>query len=74
MVFKLFGAELMQRIVELHQELAGPEGITWGPEPYGPETGEIAMHATNIRAATIRGGTNEVQRNIVAQRILNLPN
>ncbi|MCH8881994.1 MAG: acyl-CoA dehydrogenase family protein [SAR324 cluster bacterium] len=73
MIFKLFGAELMQRIVELHQEVVGPEGVSWGPEPFGTETGEVAVHAVNIRAATLRGGTSEVHRNIVAQRILGLP-
>lgn len=73
LIFKLFGAELMQRIVELQQEVAGPAGITWGSEPFGLETGEIAIHATNIRAATIRGGTAEVHRNVIAQRVLHLP-
>ena len=73
MIFKLFGAELIQCIVELHQEVLGPEGVTWGPEPFGLEVGEVAIHAANIRAATIRGGTSEVHRNIVADRILGLP-
>jgi alkylation response protein AidB-like acyl-CoA dehydrogenase len=73
MIFKLFGAELMQRIVELHQEVLGPEGLAWGPEPFGVEHGEVAVHSANIRAATIRGGTSEVHRNIVAERILGLP-
>ena len=73
MIFKLFGAELMQRIVELHQEVLGPEGVNWGPEPFGTERGEVSVHAVNIRAATLRGGTSEVHRNIVAERILGLP-
>jgi hypothetical protein len=73
MIFKLFGAELMQRIVELHQEVLGPEGLSWGPEPFGREHGEVSVHSANIRAATIRGGTSEVHRNIVAERILGLP-
>jgi alkylation response protein AidB-like acyl-CoA dehydrogenase len=73
MIFKLFGAELIQRIVELHQEVLGPEGVSWGPEPFGREAGEVAIHAANIRAATLRGGTSEVHRNIVAEQILGLP-
>ena len=73
MIFKLFGAELMQRIVELHQEVLGPEGVNWGPEPFGTEHGEVSVHSVNIRAATMRGGTSEVHRNIVAERILGLP-
>ena len=73
MLFKLFGAELMQRIVELHAEVIGPLGTVWEHAPFPEESGETAQHVANIRAATIRGGTSEVQRNIIAKNVLNLP-
>ncbi len=73
MLFKLFGAELMQRIVDLHQEVEASAGVVWDETPQGSGPGETARHATNIRAATIRGGTSEVQRNIIAKRVLGLP-
>ena len=73
MIFKLFGAELMQRIVEAHQEVSGPVGQEWDATDLGNGSGEIARHGANIRAATLRGGTSEVQRNIVSKRVLNLP-
>ncbi|MCH7476847.1 MAG: acyl-CoA dehydrogenase family protein [SAR324 cluster bacterium] len=73
MIFKMFGAELMQRVVDLHQEVAGPLGVIWNDSPFPEETGETAKHDANIRAATIRGGTSEVQRNIIAKRVLELP-
>jgi alkylation response protein AidB-like acyl-CoA dehydrogenase len=73
MIFKLFGAELMQRIVELHGAVAGAAGTVWDDSPLGNGAGEIARHGANIRAATLRGGTSEVQRNIIAKRVLNLP-
>ncbi|MBI4084094.1 MAG: acyl-CoA dehydrogenase family protein [Candidatus Lambdaproteobacteria bacterium] len=73
MIFKLFGAELDQRIVELHQQVEGCQGLAWGAEPFGAIAGETAVHAAHIRAATIRGGTSEVQRNVVAKRVLGLP-
>jgi alkylation response protein AidB-like acyl-CoA dehydrogenase len=73
MIFKQFGAELMQQIVEVHSTVAGPFGTEWDDTATGNGTGEVARHACNIRAATIRGGTSEVQRNIVAKRVLNLP-
>jgi len=74
MFLKSFGAELFQRIVEAHQLIAGTLGVNWGAdELFGTELGEIAMHSANIRAATIRGGTSEVQRNVVAKRVLGLP-
>jgi len=66
-------AELMQRVVDLHQEVAGPLGVIWNDSPFPEETGETAKHDANIRAATIRGGTSEVQRNIIAKRVLELP-
>ncbi|MBI3992429.1 MAG: acyl-CoA dehydrogenase family protein [Candidatus Lambdaproteobacteria bacterium] len=73
MMFKMFGAELMQRIVELHAEVMGPLGTIWERSPFPEENGETAKHGANIRAATIRGGTSEVQRNIIAKNVLNLP-
>ncbi|MCZ6843348.1 MAG: acyl-CoA dehydrogenase family protein [SAR324 cluster bacterium] len=73
MIFKMFGAELMQKIVDLHQDVMGPAGTIWEASPIEGETGETARHDTNIRAATIRGGTSEVQRNIIAKRVLGLP-
>jgi hypothetical protein len=72
-IFKLFGAELMQRIVETHQQVAGPLGIPWDETEMGNGPGEIARHGANIRAATLRGGTSEVQRNVVSKRVLHLP-
>lgn len=73
MIFKQFGAELMQKIVEMHGEVAGPSGTVWDETPLGNGSGEVARHGCNIRGATLRGGTSEVQRNIVAKRVLNLP-
>jgi len=73
MMFKLFGAELMQRIVELHGTVVGPMSAVWKDSPFPEESGETAKHNANIRAGTIRGGTSEVQRNIIAKNVLNLP-
>lgn len=73
MIFKMFGAELMQKIVDMDQEVAGPLGVVWKDSPFEEEDGETAQHDANIRAGTIRGGTSEVQRNIIAKRVLGLP-
>ncbi|MBI4083875.1 MAG: acyl-CoA dehydrogenase family protein [Candidatus Lambdaproteobacteria bacterium] len=73
LMLKLFGSELVQRIVDLHQQVLGPQGSTLGPEPFGEETGEIARYTANIRSGTIAGGTAEVQRNIIAKQVLALP-
>ena len=73
MMFKMFGAELMQRIVEVHHSVEGPDAVSWDDTPHGDGLGETARHSANIRAATIRGGTSEVQRNIIAKNVLGLP-
>ena len=73
MMFKQFGAELMQQIVELQQIVEGIPGVVWDETRQGNGPGETARHAANIRGATIRGGTSEVQRNIIAKRVLGLP-
>jgi len=69
----VMGAELLQKIIDMHQQLLGPMGTIWGDSPLSWATGEAALHGANIRAATIRGGTSEIQRNIIAKRVLGLP-
>lgn len=73
MIFKLFGAELTQKIIDLHQELMGPMGTAWKTGPLSPDMTLMGEHSANIRAATLRGGTSEVQRNIISKRVLQLP-
>jgi alkylation response protein AidB-like acyl-CoA dehydrogenase len=42
-------------------------------DPHAPSSGRWARQWLGDRSMTIAGGTSEVQRNIVAQRILGLP-
>jgi len=71
--FKLLGTHLMQHLVECECAVTGSAGLTWEPEPFGPKMEEIARHSANVRSATIRGGTSEVQKNVIAKRVLGLP-
>lgn len=79
-VLKIRGAEIAQAIKTLTVEALGPYGMVYEPEdqlvkrndgPLGPEYahGAMADHLYQ-RAATIYGGTNEIQRNIIAKLIL----
>ena len=79
-LLKLKGTEIQQAITELLFEAigvyAGPyveEALTrgWNEAPIGPEyAATLAPHYFNWRKASIYGGTNEVQRNIIAKMVL----
>jgi len=68
---KLFSTELTQRFSEAGIDLLGMRGNLW--EEDGPDHGRWAYQFLYDRSMTIAGGTSEVQRNIVAQRVLGLP-
>ncbi|HMK62893.1 MAG TPA: acyl-CoA dehydrogenase [Acidimicrobiales bacterium] len=67
-VRKLLGAEHEQRVQELGLVLLGPEGATTEGEGRQWSWGFLST-----RCLTIAGGTSEVQRNVIAERILGLP-
>ena len=72
-IFKLVQSELNQALYELAMEMLGPDAASWYDKRLMPEAYDIPM-ATHIhRAASIYSGSNEVQRNIVAKRVLGLP-
>jgi alkylation response protein AidB-like acyl-CoA dehydrogenase len=70
---KLFTTELGQRFSESGVDLLGPYGTLWEGSPQTPDRGRWAYQFLYDRSLTIAGGTSEVQRNIVAQRVLGLP-
>jgi alkylation response protein AidB-like acyl-CoA dehydrogenase len=80
-LIKLRGTELYQDIAEALVDVLGPAGIAWDPAalhrakppPLGPDDagGIVKDHFYN-RAATIFGGSSEVQRNILAKSVLGL--
>jgi alkylation response protein AidB-like acyl-CoA dehydrogenase len=65
-VTKLLLAEQMQAIAELGMRIAGPPAVA-DAEP------ELVLGYLSGRAMTIAGGTSEVTRNVIAERILGLP-
>jgi alkylation response protein AidB-like acyl-CoA dehydrogenase len=79
-ILKIKGTEVQQAITELFVEAAGayaqpfqPERLQpgWNGEPIGPEfAGLAAPHYFNMRKATIYGGSNEIQKNIIAKAVL----
>jgi len=73
-IIKIFGSELLQSLNELLLEAAG--GYASGENPIATGFGEVDVSGAflQVRRATIYGGSSEIQRNIVARRVLNLPN
>jgi 3-oxochol-4-en-24-oyl-CoA dehydrogenase len=67
-VRKLLGAEHEQRVQELGLVLLGPEGATVENDAKIWSRGFLAT-----RCLTIAGGTSEVQRNVIGERLLGLP-
>jgi alkylation response protein AidB-like acyl-CoA dehydrogenase len=68
---KLLSTELTQRFSEAGVDLLGMDANLW--EDDAPGAGKWAYQFLYDRSMTIAGGTSEVQRNIVAQRVLGLP-
>ena len=72
-VFKLFGATLAQDRQELIVRLMGTQGLGWEGEMFSKNELGAARSWLASKAVTIYGGTNEVQANIIAKRVLGLP-
>ena len=74
-VLKLKGTEIQQAVSELVVDLAGPASLASGAEDDSEEPG-WARRATpaylNLRKASIYGGSNEIQRQIISRTILGL--
>jgi alkylation response protein AidB-like acyl-CoA dehydrogenase len=77
---KVHQGALNQRLQRLAADLLGPGGVAWesGDAPGDLEAWAAAMPYESramlrSRANTIEGGTTEVNKNIVAERVLGLP-
>ena len=72
-ILKLFQSELCQDLCELGMDVLGPDGGAWYDTRLSPDGYGIPMEMSITRAMSIYSGSNEVQRNIIAKRVLNLP-
>ena len=74
-ILKLRGSEIQQQALELAMELMGHHSLSWYNEPgvILPFEQSIAPVFNYSRATTIYGGSNEIQKNIIAKMILGLP-
>ena len=74
-ILKLKGSQLQQAVTELLVDVAGPDALPFdaGDDVGSPPWAQLAAPKyLNYRKVSIYGGTNEVQRTIVASTILGL--
>lgn len=77
-ILKVKGTEMQQRMTELVTELAGPGGLAMSAHGHGANDSEggwinaAAPFYFTMRKVSIFGGSNEVQKNIIAKTMLGL--
>jgi acyl-CoA dehydrogenase len=70
-MLKYYGTELNKQRMELLMSIGGSDGLLWdGP---GKRDGDLSRGWLRSRANSIEGGTSEINLNIIAKRVLELP-
>jgi alkylation response protein AidB-like acyl-CoA dehydrogenase len=72
-LLKIVATETFQRISELIVETAGPLGGHLGTVTINGVAADVLAPFYKARPTTIYGGSNEIQRNILARQVLHLP-
>jgi alkylation response protein AidB-like acyl-CoA dehydrogenase len=72
-IFKYYGTETNMRRRELMVEILGPQGLGWEGEGFNSQELGITRDWLRSRGNSIEGGTSEIQLNIIAKRVLGLP-
>lgn len=72
-MLKIWATETCQRVTELMVEAAGDLGALIGEVDVGGDAIDILYPFLDCRAFTIYGGSSQVQRNILAKNVLDLP-
>jgi len=70
-IFKYYGTELNKRRHELNLAALGEAALGWDGEAYNG--GTLSRDWLRSKGNSIEGGTSEVQLNIIAKRVLGLP-
>jgi len=72
-IFKVYATELNKRRTDLLVRAAGPQGLGWEGPGFDPEEIQRTRDWLRARGNSIEGGTSEIQLNIIAKRVLGLP-
>lgn len=72
-LMKLHWAMTEQRLYDLGMTLGGPAALAMSSSPYALCDGSWNNYYFQSRSITIYGGTQDIQRNLIAERIYGLP-
>lgn len=72
-IMKFLGTSELQRKDELLVDMHGFRGLGWQDNQFTEQELRVGRELLFNKAMTIAGGTNEIQLNIIAKRVLNLP-
>ncbi|MBD3645917.1 MAG: acyl-CoA dehydrogenase family protein, partial [Pseudomonadales bacterium] len=72
-IFKFYGAEIRKEQLELQLKVRGTQSLGWEGDMFSDEERSLTRDWLRSKAGSIAGGTNEVQLNIIAKRVLGLP-
>jgi len=72
-MFKYFGTELNKGRFEIMMDIAGTQALGWEGPGFDERELQTAREWLRSKANSIEGGTSEVQLNIIAKRVLELP-
>lgn len=72
-IFKYVEAEVVKEQLELQVRIRGTQGLGWDGDVFTDEEIGMGRLMLESKAISIAGGSNEVQLNIIAKRVLGLP-
>jgi alkylation response protein AidB-like acyl-CoA dehydrogenase len=72
-MFKFYGTELNKRKFELMLRCLGTQALGWEGEGFAADELRLTREWLRSKANSIEGGTSEIQLNIIAKRVLGLP-
>jgi len=72
-MLKYYGTEQNKRKLELLMKFAGTDGLGWEGDEFESDDLALCRYWLRSKGNSIEGGTSEVQLNVIAKRVLGLP-
>ncbi len=72
-MFKYYGSETGKQRLEIQLKALGTQSLGWEGDMFGQDEKTLTRTWLRSKAGTIAGGSSEIQLNIIAKRVLGLP-